>query len=190
RNFKTAPKRDPPQTASFGRSHLFSGHQDFFLPRGPPGALPRGPLTSAWKGGWVRQQGLQDPFPAWPRVPAVPGHSAFPPSPRRIFPGWGFWDALAAPAWRFQARPRVVPVPPPLPRPWKVAVAPQAWGSPAIAGWGSSGMGQDFPGSSDRSPSQEGRGPGGLRRGGSATALTGTPARGRLADSGEARGAR
>lgn len=85
----------------------------------------RGPLTSAWKGGWDRQQGPQDPFPAWPRVPAVPGHSAFPPFPRRIFPGWGFWDALApwAPAWRFQARPRVVPVPPPLPRRWRVAVA-------------------------------------------------------------------
>lgn len=50
----------------------------------------RGLLTSVWKGGWHRRQGPQDPFPAWPRVPGVPGHSAFPPSPRRIFPGWSF----------------------------------------------------------------------------------------------------
>lgn len=61
---------------------------------------------------------------------------------------------------------------------------PPACGASAIAGGGSSEMGRGSPGPSSRSRSQAGNRPGGPRRGGSATALTGTPAGGHLTDNG------
>lgn len=145
------------QTSGAGTSHP----PPFSVSKLAP-TFPQGPSDLSLEGGWDRQQGLHDLFPAWPR-PCGPGSGYFPTLPGRLFPGWGFWDAQAAPAWGFQARPCVVPVPPPLPRPWRVGVArenPSGVGVPSRARLGQLRNGTRLSWILNPEPVTGGKGPG------------------------------